>query len=90
MGLDQHRAQITAEWSIPPETVGTILSADLLGLLFGYLFLAPLSARFGAKSVSLDEFFPIAVRLCDALAEVHGHGAVIGSVAICWPSTAWP
>ena len=27
--------QITAEWSIPPETVGTILSADLLGLLFG-------------------------------------------------------
>jgi MFS transporter, AAHS family, 4-hydroxybenzoate transporter len=41
--------QITAEWSVPPETVGTILSADLLGLLFGYLLLAPLSARFGHK-----------------------------------------
>jgi AAHS family 4-hydroxybenzoate transporter-like MFS transporter len=41
--------QITREWSIPPDTVGTILSADLLGLLFGYIFLAPLSARFGHK-----------------------------------------
>jgi MFS transporter, AAHS family, 4-hydroxybenzoate transporter len=41
--------QITRAWSIPPETVGWILSADMFGLLVGYLLLAPLSARFGHK-----------------------------------------
>jgi AAHS family 4-hydroxybenzoate transporter-like MFS transporter len=41
--------QITREWSVPASTIGTILSADMLGLLVGYLFVAPLSARFGHK-----------------------------------------
>jgi AAHS family 4-hydroxybenzoate transporter-like MFS transporter len=45
--------QITTEWSIPPDTVGTVLSADLLGLLFGYIFIAPLSARFGHKRMMI-------------------------------------
>ena len=31
------------------DTLGTILTADMVGLLLGYLFVAPLSARFGHK-----------------------------------------
>ena len=41
--------QITRLWHIPSSTLGTILSADMVGLLLGYLFLSPLSARFGHK-----------------------------------------
>jgi MFS transporter, AAHS family, 4-hydroxybenzoate transporter len=40
---------IAREWQVPSDTLGTILSADLLGLFPGYLFLAPLSARIGHK-----------------------------------------
>jgi AAHS family 4-hydroxybenzoate transporter-like MFS transporter len=41
--------QITKAWRLPNDTLGTILTADLAGLLLGYLFVAPLSARFGHK-----------------------------------------
>jgi len=41
--------QITRAWGIAPNTVGWILSADMFGLLVGYLALAPLSARIGHK-----------------------------------------
>jgi len=41
--------QITREWQVPPSTLGTILTADMVGLLLGYLLVAPLSARFGHK-----------------------------------------
>ena len=41
--------QITRLWHVPNGTLGTILSADMVGLLLGYLFLSPLSARFGHK-----------------------------------------
>lgn len=41
--------QITRTWHVPNSTLGTILSADMVGLLLGYLFLSPLSARFGHK-----------------------------------------
>ncbi len=41
--------QITRLWSLPANTLGTILTADMVGLLLGYLFVAPLSARFGHK-----------------------------------------
>jgi MFS transporter, AAHS family, 4-hydroxybenzoate transporter len=41
--------QITREWNVPASTLGTILTADMVGLLLGYLFVAPLSARFGHK-----------------------------------------
>lgn len=41
--------QITRLWHVPNSTLGTILSADMVGLLLGYLFLSPLSARFGHK-----------------------------------------
>lgn len=40
---------IAREWQVPSDALGTILSADLLGLFPGYLFLAPLSARIGHK-----------------------------------------
>src|SRR6267154_1733488 len=41
--------QITRLWQVPNSTLGTILTADMVGLLLGYLFLSPLSARFGHK-----------------------------------------
>src|SRR5256885_11802973 len=41
--------QITRLWHVPNSTLGTILTADMVGLLGGYLFLSPLSARFGHK-----------------------------------------
>ena len=43
--------QITRAWNVPNGTLGTILTADMVGLLLGYLFVAPLSARFGHKRV---------------------------------------
>ena len=41
--------QITRLWHVPPATLGTILTADMVGLLLGYLLVSPLSARFGHK-----------------------------------------
>ena len=41
--------QITRLWQVPNGTLGTILTADMVGLLLGYLFLSPFSARFGHK-----------------------------------------
>ncbi len=41
--------QIALEWNVPASVLGTILTADMVGLLLGYLFVAPLSARFGHK-----------------------------------------
>ncbi|HYM19186.1 MAG TPA: MFS transporter, partial [Micropepsaceae bacterium] len=41
--------QITKSWSLPPNMVGTILNADMVGLLLGYLLVAPLSAHFGHR-----------------------------------------
>ena len=41
--------QITRLWHVSDSTLGTILTADLVGLVVGYLFLSPLSARFGHK-----------------------------------------
>jgi len=41
--------QITRLWHVPNSKLGTILTADMVGLLLGYLFLSPLSARFGHK-----------------------------------------
>jgi AAHS family 4-hydroxybenzoate transporter-like MFS transporter len=43
--------QITKLWHVPPSTMGNILTADMVGLLLGYLFVSPLSARFGHKRI---------------------------------------
>jgi len=43
--------QITRLWHIPNSTLGTILTADMVGLLLGYLFVSPLSAQFGHKTM---------------------------------------
>ncbi len=44
---------IAREWQIPADTLGWILTADLIGLFPGYLFLAPLSARIGHKRMMI-------------------------------------
>src|SRR5262249_36514631 len=43
--------EITKAWHLPSDTLGTILSADLVGLILGYLLVAPLSAGFGHKRI---------------------------------------
>ena len=45
--------QIAKDWSIPRDVLGWILAADKVGLLIGYLFVAPLSGYFGHKRVSI-------------------------------------
>jgi histidine kinase len=42
--------------------------------------LRPLSARLAAASLTLDEFFEIAVGLCDALVELHARDFVVGAI----------
>jgi AAHS family 4-hydroxybenzoate transporter-like MFS transporter len=41
--------QLSKLWHVPASTLGTILTADMVGLLLGYLLVSPLSARFGHK-----------------------------------------
>jgi AAHS family 4-hydroxybenzoate transporter-like MFS transporter len=41
--------RIAREWGLPPSQLGPIFSAALLGLMIGYLVLAPLSDRFGHR-----------------------------------------
>ena len=43
--------QIAKEWSISSQLYGWVVAADKIGLLIGYLFVAPLSGRFGHKKV---------------------------------------
>src|SRR6266513_4217428 len=45
--------QIAKNWNIPRDVLGWILAADKVGLLIGYLFVAPLSGYFGHKRVSI-------------------------------------
>ena len=45
--------QIAKNWNIPRDVLGWILAADKVGLLIGYLFVAPLSGYFGHKKVSI-------------------------------------
>jgi len=45
--------QIAKNWNIPRDELGWILAADKVGLLIGYLFVAPLSGYFGHKRVSI-------------------------------------
>jgi predicted ATPase/transcriptional regulator with GAF, ATPase, and Fis domain len=41
---------------------------------------APLSQRLSSSGLALDDFFRIAVGLCDALADLHSHDIVVGLV----------
>jgi AAHS family 4-hydroxybenzoate transporter-like MFS transporter len=45
--------QIAKNWNIPRDVLGWILAADKVGLLIGYLFVAPLSGYFGHKRVAI-------------------------------------
>jgi len=45
--------QIAKNWDIPRDVLGWILAADKIGLLLGYLFVAPLSGYYGHKRVAI-------------------------------------
>src|SRR5258705_5293350 len=45
--------KIAKNWNISRDVLGWILAADKVGLLIGYLFVAPLSAHFGHKRVAI-------------------------------------
>src|SRR6266853_2861443 len=45
--------QIAKNWNISRDVLGWILAADKVGLLIGYLFVAPLSGSFGHKRVAI-------------------------------------
>jgi benzoate transport len=42
---------LAADWSLSPETLGTIFSAGLLGMAVGAMFLAPLADRIGRRKM---------------------------------------
>ncbi len=46
--------RIAADWKLSDDVLGWILSADKIGLLIGYLFVAPLSGYFGHKRVAIS------------------------------------
>src|SRR5215470_14922183 len=45
--------RIAQEWSLPRDVLGWILAADKIGLLIGYLLVAPLSGAYGHKRVAI-------------------------------------
>jgi AAHS family 4-hydroxybenzoate transporter-like MFS transporter len=57
---------IATEWGLSRATLGPIFSAALVGLMFGYLFLSPLSDRFGHKRLVIwsTVAFAIATLAC--------------------------
>ena len=65
--------QISREWNVPASVLGTILTADMVGLLLGYLFVAPLSARFGHKRtiIACTTFFGVMTFLTITSANVE-------------------
>lgn len=44
---------ISAEWQLQPGTLGVVLSAGLVGMALGALFIAPLADRFGRRIIIL-------------------------------------
>ena len=45
--------QIAREWNLPRDVLGWVLAADKIGLLIGYLAVAPLSGAYGHKRVAI-------------------------------------
>jgi MFS transporter, AAHS family, 4-hydroxybenzoate transporter len=52
---------LSRDWHLPREILGSIFSAALVGLMIGYLAIAPLSARFGHKRMMLASTLLFAV-----------------------------
>jgi AAHS family 4-hydroxybenzoate transporter-like MFS transporter len=52
---------LSRDWHLPREILGSIFSAALVGLMIGYLAIAPLSARFGHKRMMLTSTMLFAV-----------------------------
>ncbi len=44
---------ITEEWALAPEKLGVVLSAGLVGMALGAMFIAPLADRFGRRRIIL-------------------------------------
>jgi AAHS family 4-hydroxybenzoate transporter-like MFS transporter len=44
---------IAKEWALPHQVLGPIFSSALAGLMVGYLFISPLSDRFGHRRVMI-------------------------------------
>ena len=44
---------ITEEWALAPEKLGVVLSAGLVGMALGTMFIAPLADRFGRRRIIL-------------------------------------
>ena len=53
--------QIAKEWGLSREVLGPIFSSALTGLMVGYLFLSPLSDRFGHRRMMLVSTIAFAV-----------------------------
>ncbi|NWK42795.1 MFS transporter [Ralstonia pickettii] len=52
---------LSKQWHLPREILGSIFSAALVGLMVGYLAVAPLSARFGHKRMMMTSTVLFAV-----------------------------
>jgi AAHS family 4-hydroxybenzoate transporter-like MFS transporter len=52
---------LSKEWHLPREILGSIFSAALVGLMVGYLAVAPLSSRFGHKRMMLASTLVFAI-----------------------------
>ncbi|WP_233836736.1 MFS transporter [Paraburkholderia sp. ZP32-5] len=52
---------LSKAWHLPREILGSIFSAALVGLMIGYLAIAPLSARFGHKRMMVTSTLLFAV-----------------------------
>jgi AAHS family 4-hydroxybenzoate transporter-like MFS transporter len=68
---------LSKAWHLPREILGSIFSAALVGLMIGYLAIAPLSARFGHKrmmatSTLLFAVFTMLTVFCTNVTELIG------------------
>jgi len=62
--------RLAKEWGIPPGTLGPVISANLLGMMFGAIFLGAVGDRFGRKRVIVvGTIFYGLMSLCCLLAE---------------------
>lgn len=52
---------ISKEWNLPKEMLGPIFSSALIGLMVGYLFVSPLSDRFGHRKLVIVSTFGFAL-----------------------------
>ena len=52
---------IAQEWSMAPEVLGYVLSAELIGMTIGVLFISPFSDKYGRRRILLPSIFVVTV-----------------------------